>query len=126
MRISLRPTTLADLRQITHEPLPIRIRAISAIAGDRVLGVGGIGYRPDNVVIGFAVISDELRAQPMALHRAGLAMMKIIRESGVPQVIAIADENVAAATRWLERLGFTGVLEHGRKVYVWNAVSLHG
>jgi len=127
MRVRLRPTVAADLAQVTHETLPIRIRAITAVCDgemediDRVLGVGGIGYRTDGVVIGFAAINEEFRRYPLSLHRAGLAMMKVIRETGVPQVIAVADETVAPAQRWLERLGFTRVLERGIALYVWNA-----
>jgi hypothetical protein len=121
MRVQLRPTIASDLAAVTHETLPIRIRAITALVGERVLGLGGIGYRPDGVVIGFAVINDEFRRYPTALHRAGLAMMQVIRETGVDQVIALADENIASSERWLERLGFTAFDEHGRKVYVWNA-----
>ena len=120
MRVELRPTIPSDLAAVTHEPLPIRIRAITAVVGGRVLGLGGIGYRPDGVVIGFAVISDEFRRYPTALHRAGLTMMRVIREAGVDQVIALADENIPAADRWLERLGFAAFVEHGRRVYVWN------
>lgn len=120
MRVALRPTVASDLAQVTHETLPFRIRAITALADDRVLGIGGIGYRPDGVVIGFAALNAEFRRYPRAIHRAGLAMMQVIRESGVPQVIALADESVPSAESWLERLGFAPFIEHGRKVYVWN------
>ncbi|MGY3393434.1 hypothetical protein ACVWW6_006025 [Bradyrhizobium sp. USDA 3311] len=133
MRVQLRPTVAADLAQVTHETLPIRIRAITALVWDdyeqrdRVLGVGGIGYREDGVIIGFASINDEFRRYPAALHRAGLAMMRVIRESGVPQVIALADRRIAAAERWLVRLGFEAVDEGGVRLFVWNAVrSRHG
>jgi hypothetical protein len=128
MRVELRPTIPSDLAAVTHEPLPIRIRAITAVLDDRVLGIGGIGYRADDVVIGFAVITEEFRSFPLALHRAGLAMMKIIREAGVPSVVAIADETIPAADRWLERLGFRVCYERGVKLYVWRARELdrHG
>jgi hypothetical protein len=121
MRVVLRPTIASDLAQVTHEPLPFRIQAITALAEDKVLGIGGIGFRPDGVVIGFAALNEEFRRYPRALHRAGLAMMKVIRESGVPQVLAIADDNVEPATRWLERLGFKMRMERGVKLFVWSA-----
>jgi RimJ/RimL family protein N-acetyltransferase len=127
MRVELRPTIASDLAAVTHETLPIRIRAITAVRfddceqRDRVLGIGGIGYRPDGVVIGFAAIAPEFRRYPVAIHRAGLAMMKIIRESGVPRVIAIADERFGPAERWLQRLGFRMYVERGVKLYVWSA-----
>lgn len=123
MRIRLRPTVPADLAQVTHEPLPIRIRAITALEGDRVLGVGGIGYRPDGVVIGFAAINDEFRRYPAAIHRAGLAMMQVIRESGTHRVIALAAPQIDAAERWLERLGFRPIETGDRKVFVWEQAA---
>jgi hypothetical protein len=119
VRVQLRPTVAADLAHVTSETLPIRIRAITALAGDRVLGIGGIGFRPDGVVIGFAALNDEFRRYPRAIHRAGLAMMQIIRESGVGQVLAIADENVAPAHAWLRRLGFHPAIVDGVELYVW-------
>jgi hypothetical protein len=121
MRVQLRPTIPADLPQVTHETLPIRIRAITAELDGRVLGIGGIGYRTDGVVIGFAAINEEFRLYPAAIHRAGLAMMKVIRESGVPQVIALADQRIEAADRWLERLGFRVCFERGVRLYVWRS-----
>ena len=119
MRVALRPTVAEDLAALTHEPLPIRIRAITALAANRVLGIGGIGYRPDDVVIGFAVIAPEFRRYPVALHRAGLAMMRVIRDSGVPRVIAEAQADNPAAVPWLLRLGFRDV---GReRLFLWEA-----
>jgi hypothetical protein len=120
MRVALRPTVAADLEHVSSEPLPFRIQSITALAGDQVLGIGGIGFRPDGVVIGFAVINDAFRKYPRALHRAGLAMMQVIRESGVPQVLAAADETIEPATRWLERLGFKMRIERGVKLWVWS------
>jgi hypothetical protein len=121
MRVELRPTVAADLAHVTSETLPIRIRAITALAGERVLGVGGIGYRPDGVVIAFVAMNEEARRYPFAIHRAGLAMMRIIRAEGVPSVIAMAEELVPSAERWLERLGFRACDEDGVKLYVWRA-----
>jgi hypothetical protein len=138
-RVRLRPTIASDLAKVTHETLPIRIRAITAYKLDgfwheRVLGIGGIGYRDDGVVIGFAALNPEFRLYPLAIHRAGLAMMKVIRETGVPRVIALADERIPPSERWLERLGFGPALERGRpviidghKLYVWEAgMRSHG
>ena len=124
MRVEIRPTVASDLAKVTSESLPIRIRAITAAIGEEVLGIGGIGYRPDGVVIGFAAMNDEFRRYPPAIHRAGLAMMKIIRDAGVPQVVAIADGRVPSAERWLERLGFEPFFEGDIKLYVWRAHNL--
>ena len=121
MRVELRPTVPADLAQVTHQPLPIRIRAITALAGDQVLGIGGIGYRPDGVVIAFMHINEPGRRYPRAIHRAGLAAMELIRQSGERCVIAMADELVEPARRWLERLGFRATHEDGVEFYVWRS-----
>lgn len=121
MRVTLRPTIAADLPHVIGEPLPHRIRAITALAGDRVLGVGGIGFRPDGTVIAFVSMLEEGRRYPAAIHRAGLLAMKMIRESGVPRVVAEAQPDNPAAEPWLLRLGFCPVDIDGHKAYVWEA-----
>lgn len=122
-RIILRPTVAADLPQVTSEPLPYRIRAITALAGDRVLGVGGIGFRPDGVVIAFVHMIDEARQYPLAIHRAGLMAMAMIRESGVPFVVAEAQPNNPAAGPWLLRLGFRLSEFAGQTAFVWERAA---
>lgn len=121
MRVTLRPTIAADLPHVIGEPLPHRIRAITALAGDKVLGVGGIGFRPDGTVIAFVSMLEEARRYPAAIHRAGLLAMRMMRESGVPRVIAEAQADNPAAEPWLLRLGFRPVDIDGRKAYVWEA-----
>jgi hypothetical protein len=121
MRVELRPTIAADLEQLASEPLPFRIRAITAHIGDQVLGAGGLGYRPDGIVVAFAVVSDEFRRYPAAIHRAGIAAMRMIRASGERRVIAIADDRVPAARRWLEYFRFKPVSIDGVTAYVWQA-----
>ena len=119
MRVELRPARASDLPHLISVPLPHRIRAITAVIGDRVVGIGGIGYRPDGTVIGFAVITDALRKYPAALHRAGRAGMEMVRRSGVPMVVAEAEEQNPAAERWLTRLGFVKCEVDGAAAYVW-------
>jgi len=53
MRVTLRPTIAADLPHVVGEPLPFRIRAITALAGDKVIGLGGIAFPPDGTVWAF-------------------------------------------------------------------------
>ncbi len=108
-------------RHLIGEPLPFRIRALTAHVGDQVLGIGGLGYLPDGVVGAFVVMSEEGRKYPVAIHRAGLAAMEMIRASGERRVIALADHFVPAAERWLERLGFEAVTVDGVTAYVWQA-----
>jgi RimJ/RimL family protein N-acetyltransferase len=119
MRIELRPTVPADLQHVIAVPLPHRIRAITALAGDRVLGVGGIGYRPDGTVIAFVAMNDEARKYPAAVHRAGRMAMRMIRETGLSRVLAEAEADNPAAERWLERLGFRKTEIAGQTAFVW-------
>lgn len=127
LRVTLRPTVPADLQHVLDKPLPYRIKAITAHIGDQVLGVGGLCYMPNGVVGAFVAMNAEGRKYPAAIHRAGLAAMRMIRRSGEPRVTAIADEFVPGAERWLERLGFRLVtVRQGDaevKAYVWSANS---
>lgn len=118
MRITFRPTAAADLAFI-NEPLPYRIQAITALAGDRVLGIGGLGFHPDGSVVAFVHMREEARKYPAAIHRAGLLAMRMIRSSRYPLVVAEADPDNPAATRWLRRLGFREIQTAGVTAYVW-------
>ena len=106
MRVHLRPATAADMAALFDRPVPCRVRAIAAEGGGQLLGVGGIGYRADGVVVAFAQISAEGRKYPAAIHRAGRAAMWMMRDSGVATVVAEAQPDNPAAERWLKRLGF--------------------
>jgi hypothetical protein len=121
-KVTLRPTVPADLSAVIGEPLPFRIRALTVLDGDRVLGVGGIGFPANGPVIAFVQQAPDAHKFPIAFHRAGLAAMQMIRQSGVAEVISSADPENPKALRWLERLGFT-LAEHqsvpGRALYVW-------
>lgn len=119
LRVSFRPTVAADLPRIVDKPLPHRIRAITALLDGEVIGIGGLGYRPDGTAIAFAEISDTLRKYPLAVHRAGLLGMALIEASGVPMVIAEAQPGNAAAERWLKHFGFEPIELCSRKAFVW-------
>lgn len=119
MRVVLRPTVAADLPFCIGVPLPHRIRAITAVAGDKVIGIGGIGYRPDGTVVAFVTMNEEARLYPAAIHRAGLMAMDMIRACRVPMVVAEAQEDNPAAERWLLRLGFCRILIDGAAAFVW-------
>lgn len=119
MRVALRPTVAADLVGLLERPLPHRIQAITAEIDGRVLGVGGLGFRPDGTVFAFVEMTDEARKYPAAIHRAGLATMAMIRRAGVPVVVALAQPGNPAADRWLLRLGFRLVDVAGEQAYVW-------
>ncbi|MBV9971333.1 MAG: hypothetical protein JO228_15225, partial [Xanthobacteraceae bacterium] len=101
-----RPAIASDLPHVIDEPLPFRIRAITVIADDRVVGLGGIAFPPHGTVIAFVQQTAEAREYPIAFHRAGLQAMRMIREAGLDQVIATTDRDSPRAIRWIERLGF--------------------
>jgi hypothetical protein len=116
MRVRLRPTIAADFEALVGRAPPFRVRCITAELDGRPIGLGGLGFRPDGVVIAFAQLADALRRYPAAVHRAGLAGMAMIRASGVPVVVAQADPD-PAAERWLRHFGFEPV--EGGRVFVW-------
>jgi hypothetical protein len=144
-KVTLRPTILADLPHVIGEPLPYRIRAITALVDDRIIGIGGIAFPPDGPAIAFvqlvpssradAAVCDgehtatsipEAKRYPVTFHRAGLLAMDMIRKSGVSQVVATADAGGDVAVRWLKRLGFRpaeGQRIAGKLLFVWDRDS---
>jgi hypothetical protein len=145
-KVTLRPTIPADLADVVGEPLPCRIRAITALVGDRVIGIGGIAFPPQGPVIAFVQLAPvppsrdnitehrdvttesmpEAKRHPVAFHRAGLMAMAMIRTSGIPRVVATADAGSDTAVRWLKRLGFgqaTAQPIDGKLVFIWDRES---
>jgi hypothetical protein len=140
-KVTLRPTILADLPHVIGEPLPYRIRAITALIDDRVIGMGGIALPPDGPAIAFVQLVPplteetvgsepaaaglpEARRYPVAFHRAGLMAMEMIRRCHVAQVVATADASNDVAVRWLKRLGFQPAERQqiaGKLLFVWNS-----
>lgn len=121
-RVTLRPTRPEDLGAVVGEPLPFRIRALTVLDGDRVLGVGGIGFPPNGPVIAFVQQAPDAHKFPVSFHRAGLAAMRMIEESGVAEVISTAELDNPKALAWLERLGFVRQQSIGdRALFVWRA-----
>jgi hypothetical protein len=104
--VRLRPAIASDLPDIIGEPLPCRIRAITVLADDRVIGMGGIAFPPYGPVIAFVQQTAEAKNYPVAFHRAGLLAMRMIRDAGIMHVIATTDRNSPTAVRWIRRLGF--------------------
>ena len=142
-KVTLRPTIAADLPHVIGEPLPYRIRAITALVDDRVIGMGGIAFPPQGPAIAFVQLAPsssnqdgtvchddhaaksipEARRYPVAFHRAGLMAMEMIRMSEARQVVATADADSDVAVRWLKRLGFKpagGQPIEGKLLLVWN------
>lgn len=129
MRVKLRPSVPADLPHIIGEPLPYRIRAITALVDGRVIGMGGIAFPPGGPVIAFVQQADDAKNYKVAFHRAGLMAMRLIRDAGVPEVVATAQADNAVAVRWLERLGFARTdapAVDGKLVFIWRTAGARG
>jgi hypothetical protein len=140
-KVTLRSTIPADLPYVIGEPLPFRIRAITALVDGRVIGIGGIAFPPQGPAIAFAQLAPsppirgsvsqdrgategipEARRYPVAFHRAGLMAMGLIRTSGAEQVMATADARSDVAVRWLKRLGFKPAHDQrieGKLLFIW-------
>ncbi len=138
VRVTLRPTEASDLRLVIDEPLPCRIRTITALVDNRVIGLGGLAFPPHGTPIAFVQLvrqpdtngptSYEAKRYPAAFHRAGLVVMKMIQESGLEEVIATADAGNATAVRWLNRLGFKASIAQGivgKVLFIWNRKGPH-
>ena len=81
--------------------------AYSAVAGGAVLGCAGLMAQGDSATA-WAVLSDALRARPMALHRAASRMLAAIAPH-FRRIRATAPADFAAGARWLRALGFRPV-----------------
>lgn len=148
--VVLRPTIPEDLSEVIGEPLPYRIRAITALllptsgkcepppadqcaqesaprvaaANGKVIGIGGVAFPPDGTVWAFVQQGPEAKRYPVAFHRAGLAAMKMIRSAGLGEVRATADRDNEAARRWLRRLGFAEAelpISEDKVAFIWRA-----
>jgi hypothetical protein len=140
-KVTLRPAIPADLPHVIGEPLPYRIRAITALVDDRIIGMGGVAFPPQGPAIAFVQLVPsrrnvavspgdgatksipEAKRYPVAFHRAGLMAMEMIWASGVAQVVATADADSDVAVRWLKRLGFQpaeGQRIAGKLLFVWD------
>jgi hypothetical protein len=140
-KVTLRRAILADLPHVISGPLPCRIRAITALIDDRVIGLGGLALPDTGPAIAFVQLAPasgndaaspgsdgvaEAKRYPVSFHRAGLLAMQMIRDSTAAQVIATADAGSDVAVRWLKRLGFKPADEQeidGKLLFVWNRDS---
>ena len=141
-KVTLRPAALDDLPYVIGEPLPYRIRAITALIDDRIIGMGGIAFPSQGPAIAFVQLvpsrpgqddaacrehrvakpAAEATRYPVSFHRAGLMAMALIRQSGARHVVATADASSDVAVRWLKRLGFAPVGEQcleGKLLFSW-------
>lgn len=108
-KVELQPACPADFQEVFETVPSIRTRSVTARIDGRVVGVGGVGYVKDGSVVAFAFITDELRKNKIALHKAGLKVIADAKRDGIKRLIAQASADVPSAVRWLERYGFKPV-----------------
>ncbi len=119
MKPEVRPAIASDFDQFMDKPLPYRVRAWAGVLGDEVIAVGGIGYMPDGTHSGFMMATDRAREFPLALHKAGLMVLREAKKLGIRKLVTVADSEVDAAERWLIRLGFESIMIEQKKVWAW-------
>lgn len=119
-QVTFRPTVAADLPHLTNQPLPFRIKAVTALIEGRVVGVAGIGFMPNGAAVALAQMTDEMRAHKFALHRRAKQFLKDVAASGIHELVTLADTDVApSAENWLRHLGFEPIERNGVRVYRW-------
>ncbi len=101
------------------EPLPCRSRAIAGEIDGRLLGIGGLAYMPDGTVAAYLHVKPEARNYPVSLHRAALMILAEIKKHKIPRVVALAEDGIEPAKRWLARLGFEPITIDGNEVWTW-------
>ena len=121
-RAVVRPSVAEDIPLFFDEPLPWRIKGLTGFIDGEPVGIGGIAFPPEGGPWVFSSFKEEARAYPIEMHRAGLRLMKELRDQGVHSVRATVDEGIPAAERWLRRLGFkpTDRID-GTVVWTWHS-----
>jgi hypothetical protein len=109
--IEIRPATHEMLQRVSGDVPKRTARAIAAVRGDEVLGVGGV-YREGTNLVLFSYMTDELRKNKRALIRALRAVTRLMRGT----VYSWADPEIKGSDALLKHMGF----EHYRDgVYQW-------
>ena len=96
--------------------MPLTVRALCAVEGDRVLGAAGIYSRPDGLVM-FSDVDPEVWARPRLIVRAYRQLLEWAKETRLP-VHTLCDPEIEAAKRFLEHLGFKPLCGD---IYQWKA-----
>jgi len=118
--VTLRDATRADFDGLLDEPLPWRSRAIAGEIDGQLLGVGGIARLPNGTWAAFVHLTPDARRYPVALHKAALLVLEKARRARIPCLVAIAEDGIEPAKRWLHRLGFRPEIVDGKEVWTWH------
>ena len=114
--IRLAPATPEDFAAIFGAPALWRIRGVTAHVDDVPAAIGGLTYAPDGAVMAFYAGREAVERFPVAIHRAVRTGLAEARARGVRRITTLCDARIAAAERWLARLGFTPL---GDDVWIW-------
>ena len=123
-RVELVPATEEDCREAMRmfsgfeSPMPMRVLAIAGRVDGKLLGVGGIAFRPDGFRVAFLDVGDEGRGYPVALHKAALKVIEMAREAKVHRLVATTTSMHPKSPKWLIHLGFRVEMFDGGMVYV--------
>ena len=115
--VTLRPCRPGDLARLDPPLLPPEAAvgldpppgtAFTARAGGRVLGCAGVIVPPGSRCgRAWALLGDDLRKRPFALHRLVVRGLEgIVRRHALTRIEARVRTDFAAGRRWLEALGF--------------------
>ena len=120
-KIELVPCTAEHVQRFLPEPLPWRIRALTALAGDTIVGIGGLSVLPDGTMMAFLQVTEEdAKRYPVALLRAAKRTIQQAIDAGTRRIVAKVDDSREAAPRFLEHLGFVRCSDvDGETVYLW-------
>jgi hypothetical protein len=119
MKPIVRPATLDDFLKIYGAPPDYRVRAFAGEVDGQVVAVGGIAFLPNGTHVAFMRADDKARQFPIALHKAGIGIIREAQRLRITRLVAYAEDGIGAAERWLQRLGFKPVACDGKEVWIW-------
>lgn len=117
MVVEIRPATPDDIFAFAKEQAPYRVRAYVGVEDGEIIGIGGVAYLPGGAVLAFLNITEQARRRPVALMKVARRVIREARERGVKTINALCDDEIEAAGRFLNRLGFRHL---GEGFYQWS------
>lgn len=118
--VTFRAATAEDCRTLGLQ-LDLRIRGVTAERDGAPIAVGGLAYLPDGTAVAFLEGAEHVPAAPIAFTKAVKRGLADARARGVRSITAAAQDDISAAPRWLERLGFVPLGFGDPPLYRWEA-----